>query len=77
MAGVSLVKLPSDEDQQTLSMISQYLPRSWLGAIRQQAITWANIDPNLCRHVMSLGHNELMSNNEHLILTHFALKKCI
>ena len=30
-----------------------------LGAIRQQAITWANVDPDLCRHVASLGHNEL------------------
>ena len=28
-------------------------------AVRQQAITWANNDPDLCRHVVSLGHNEL------------------
>ena len=26
---------------------------------RQQAITWANVDPNLCLHMASLGHNEL------------------
>ena len=25
----------------------------------QQAITWANVDPDLCRHMASLGHNEL------------------
>ena len=25
----------------------------------QQAITWANVDPDLCRHLASLGHNEL------------------
>ena len=24
----------------------------------QQAITWANVDPNLCRHMVPLGHNE-------------------
>ena len=24
-----------------------------------QAITWANIDPDLCRHMMSQVHNEL------------------
>ena len=30
-----------------------------LGAIRQQAITWANVDPDLCRHMASLGLNEL------------------
>ena len=30
-----------------------------LGAVRQQAITWANVDPDLCCHMMALGHNEL------------------
>ena len=30
-----------------------------LGAVRQQAITWANVDPDLCCHMASLGHNEL------------------
>ena len=25
----------------------------------QQAITWANVDPDLCRHMASLGPNEL------------------
>ena len=28
-------------------------------AIRQQAITWANVDPDLRRHMASLGLNEL------------------
>ena len=31
----------------------------WLTAIRQQAITWANVDPELCHHMVLLGHNEL------------------
>ena len=31
----------------------------WLGAVRQQAITWANVDPDLCRQMASLGLNEL------------------
>ena len=30
------------------------------GAVRQQAITWANIDAGLYRHMASLGQNELM-----------------
>ena len=30
--------------------------RWWLGAVRQQAITWANVDRYLCRHIASLGH---------------------
>ena len=29
-----------------------------VAAARQQAITWANIDPVFCRHVASLGPNE-------------------
>ena len=31
----------------------------WLGSVRQQAITWANIDSYLCHQMISLGHNEL------------------
>ena len=30
-----------------------------IGAIRQQAITWANVDPDLCCHMASLGPNGL------------------
>ena len=32
--------------------------------LRQQAITWANVDPNLCHHMASLGNNEL-NDDEH------------
>ena len=28
--------------------------------VGQQAITWANVDPHLCRHVVSLGYDELL-----------------
>ena len=28
------------------------------GVVRQQAITWANVDPDLHRHMASLGHSE-------------------
>ena len=31
----------------------------WCGAIRQQAITQANVNPDLYHHMMSLGQNEL------------------
>ena len=30
------------------------------GAIRQLAITWANVDPDLYPHLASVGHNELI-----------------
>ena len=28
-------------------------------AVKQQAITWANVDSDMYRHMTSLGHNEL------------------
>ena len=31
-----------------------------LGVVRQQAITWANVDQDLCRHMASLDPNGLM-----------------
>ena len=37
------------------------LVRVMLGVIRQQAITWADVDPDLSGHMASLGHNELRS----------------
>ena len=58
-AGALAVKLFSSKCHRTLLMTSQHWVRKWLGAIRQQAITCANVDPDLCRHMVSLGHNEL------------------
>ena len=54
-----LVKLPSHESHRTLLMISQHYLREWHCVVRQQAITWANVDPVLYRHMASLGLNEL------------------
>ena len=54
--------MPSDVYQRALLMIrSQHWFRYWIGAVRQQAITWANVDPDLYCHMASLGHNELIS----------------
>ena len=36
------------------------------GAIRQQTITWANVDLGLCHHMVSLDHTELSN----LIVNH-------
>ena len=52
MAEVSLVNLPLDESHSTLVMISQH----WF---RYQAITWTNVDPDLCRLMASPRPNEL------------------
>ena len=49
-------------------MISQYWFRYWLGGIRHQAITWANIDSNLkilCCHKASL---DTIWSMQHFIL---------
>ena len=43
---------------QNVVVLNQHYFRSWLGAVRQQAITWVSVDPDLCRHIGSLGHNE-------------------
>ena len=57
-----LVKF-SGECHRTPVMINQHRFRYWLGAVRQQAITWTTVDPDLCHHKASLGHNELTSHN--------------
>ena len=57
-------------------MISQYWFRLWLGAVGQQAITWANVDPDLCRHMVSLGHNELTKHHQkHISVENFTANK--
>ena len=43
---------------------------AFYGAVGQQAITWTNIDPDLCRHMASLGHNELTHVVKDLSLAH-------
>ena len=52
---VSLLKFPADE---TSLIIIQHWFKWWLGAVRQQAIIWTNVDPVLCFYVVQLGHNE-------------------
>ena len=48
MAEVSLVKLPSYECHFAIHMVIQHGFRQWLGAVRQQAITWVNVDIGPC-----------------------------
>ena len=56
MAEAYDMKLPPGDNHWTSLMISQHWFRLWLGAVRQQAITWANVDPDQCHHMASLGH---------------------
>ena len=39
-------------------MRNQHRSKLWLGVVGKQAISWANIDANLCRHMASLGCTE-------------------
>ena len=57
---IFFVKLLLYECHSTPLMISQHWFRYWLGAVRQQAITWDNVDPDSCHHMLPLGHNELI-----------------
>ena len=43
-------------------------------AIRQQTITWANVELDVCGHVMSLVHNEVNTSNiaKDIIWTYFS-----
>ena len=65
MIMVSLVILLSQECHWTLLMISQVNTDSGNGLVpaMQQAITGANFDSDLCYHMASLGHNELMMSS--------------
>ena len=36
------------------------------GAVRQQVITWADVDQDLCHHMALLGHNELIESVLHV-----------
>ena len=40
---------------ETSLMINQHWFRCWFGAIKQQAITWAKIDPDICRHMATMS----------------------
>ena len=60
-----------------LMIISQHWFRWWLGAVRQRAITWVNVDPDLCRHMASLGPNELNSQETLQIPPHVRAVECL
>ena len=62
------LKLLSGECHRITLMGNQQWFGLWLGAARQQAITWTNVDRTIRRHMASLGHNELTP--EVLMLTH-------
>ena len=65
--------LPCSECQRILLLIliSQHWFRKWLGAIRQQAITWTGVYQDLRPHISAAGHSELTQ----IRLTHWGRGK--
>ena len=59
----SLVKWLSDECDWILSIISQVQLMAWCQRATSNYL--ANVDPDLCCHMSSLGHNELNSRHAH------------
>ena len=51
-----ILKLLLDDCHRTHLLISQHWFRWWLGYFREETIKWANIDPDLCRHLAALDH---------------------
>ena len=61
MASMDWAKTTAREDKKHLSfgIWCDLYKRFWLAVARQQAITWVNINPVLCRHMASIDHNKL------------------
>ena len=59
-------------------MVSQTLVVASIGATRQPAITQANVYPDLCSHMASLGHNEfsMILSEQKVIQNQWWLKQC-
>ena len=60
-----LTSLDLSDDKSTLVQVMALCHQAtshYLNQYRQQAITWTNVDLDPCRHMTSLGHNELISS---------------
>ena len=71
--------LSSAKYQRASLVISQHWFRQWVGAIRHPAITWACVDPDLCRYMASLGHNVLINDlhTHNMMLRNTDSSKCL
>ena len=57
-------------------MKNQHWFRQWLGAVRQQAITWTNADQDQWRNTVSLGANELILWTPDILSTMYFAISC-
>ena len=44
-------KLPSEKQKQFPLVLSEHGFRNWLVVVKQEAITWTYVDPDLCRNM--------------------------
>ena len=51
--------------------------RKWLGAVKQHAIAWANVNVALCHHKASLGQNEFTKVDNNDFYLFMEQKACI
>ena len=79
-----LVKYPSGDCHGTSLIISQHWFIWQVGAVRHQAIRWANVGQGFCKHVASLGVNQfsiyiMKCDNPYwtLLYTHISILKCL
>ena len=68
---VFLGKMLSGECHRTPLMTSQHSFRLWLGAVRQQAITWTNFDPDLHCHIYDIVRKQFTFFDQSQAIYHF------
>ena len=62
---------PWNECQWTSLMVNQHWFRKWLGAVRQQAITWISFDEDLPHHMAPQGRPQRVNSNG--VLSHLSM----
>ena len=63
------LRLPSGECHKTSLTIIQHWFKEWLGAVRQQAIAWTNVDHVLLYHKATLSHNASINGMDKYVTT--------
>ena len=61
MSQVWLVKSQHSSECQRNSLVGHHWGSWWLCAVRQYTVSLANVDPLLCRYMVSPSHNDLTS----------------
>ena len=69
------MKLASGECHKTSLMISQHWFKWWVGAFRQEAMTWANVDPDLCCHMQTCQPLRILRNHYAFRVSNTPLRK--